>query len=126
MATKSWIHGVLLQILCLIIGLGTAFGAMELPSKLKEVPLYSGSKIIQVMDMGTGSMATLSVKASRDALLDFYRQKMKANEWKIAFQAEQEDSAVIHFSKGKQMIQLSVQKGETEGDLQYNLLSVDQ
>lgn len=127
MVARSRVIGVvLLQALYLCVGFGLAFGAMEIPTKLKEVPIYSGSKIVQVMDMDNNSMAMLTVKADREALLDFYKQSMKAKGWKVAFQAEQEDNAMVHFTKDNQTIQITVQNGDEEGMLQYHLLAVGQ
>ena len=125
-AKSRGIGVVLLQALYLCVGFGLAFGAMEIPTKLKEAPIYSGSKIVQVMDMDNNSMAMLTVKADREALLDFYKQSMKAKGWKVAFQAEQEDNAMVHFTKDNQTIQLTVQNGDEEGMLQYHLLAVGQ
>lgn len=127
MVAKSKMFGVvLLQVFYLFVGFGSAFAAMELPEKLKEVPLYSGSTIVQVMDMGDSSVAMMNVKADREAFLGFYKKSMQAKGWKVAFQAEQEDNAMIHFTKDNQIIQLNVQKGEETGMLQYQLISAHQ
>ena len=114
----------LLQLISLLVGFELALGAMELPEKLKQVPLYPGSKIQQIMDIGVQSMAILSVKADRDALLDFYKQNLKPKGWKIAAQFEQEDGAGITFSNDRQLIQMAVGKGEEEGMLQYQLIFI--
>ena len=124
-AKNRILNAVLLQTFCLCVGFGLAFGAMELPSKLQEIPLYTGSKIVQVMDMDNNSMAMLTVKADREAFLEYYKQNMRAKGWKVVFQAEQEDNAVIHFTKDKQTIQITVQN-EEEGMLQYQLVSINQ
>ncbi len=127
MATKStWLKAALLLVFCFYIGAGAAFAAMEIPEKLKEAPLYSGSKIVQVMDMENNAMAMMTVKADRDELLGFYKKSMKDKGWKVTFQAEQEDSAVIHFTKESQVIQVTVQKGDEEGMLQYQLVAMSQ
>lgn len=117
---------VLLQVLFLCAGMNLAYGAMELPSRLKEIPIFAGSKTVQVMDAENNSMALFTVKADRDALLDHYKQAMKGKGWKVVFQAEQEEDAVVHFQKEKDIIQLSVQKDEGEGMLQYQLVSFSQ
>lgn len=119
-----WFWVLLLQLFWVCTGSYVAFGAMELPSRLKDVPLYSGSKIVQVMDMGNNSMAMMTAKAGRDAVVDFYKQNMTAKGWKIVMQAEQEDVAVVHFSKEKETIQLAVQKGDDQGMIQYHLMRV--
>ena len=124
MVIKRGIVVWLMQVICLLVGFELAFGAMELPEKLKEAPLYPGSKIQQIMDMGVQSMAILSVKADRDVLLDFYKQNLKSKGWKIAAQFEQEDGAGITFSKDRQLIQVAVGKGEEEGILQYQLIFI--
>jgi hypothetical protein len=98
---------------------------MELPEKLKQVVLYPGSKIQQVMDMGVQSMAILGVRADPDALLDFYRQNLSSKGWKIAAQFDQEDGAGITFSKDGQMIQIAVKKDEDDARmLQYQLIFI--
>jgi hypothetical protein len=116
---------MLVQICFLCLCFAQSFGAMELPSKLSKVPVYSGSKIIQIMDMGTNSMAALEVKADHDALMKFYKKEMQEKGWKTAFQVEQEDNAVIHFTKDNQTIQISANKGE-EGVTLYQMVFVGQ
>jgi hypothetical protein len=74
--------------------------------------------------MGPQAMAFLSVKADQDALLDFYKQNLKAKGWKVAAQFEQEDGAGITFSKDPTLIQLVVGKGDEEGMLQYQLIYI--
>ena len=94
------------------------WAAVQLPDQFKDIPVFSGSKIVQAMEMENTSTATFSVKAERDAVLDFYRQNMKSKGWKVVFQAEQEDSAMISFSSGKQALQLNVHK-EDDGLVQF-------
>lgn len=124
MVSKRGIIKGLVQVACLLAGFALAMGAMELPEKLKEVPLYSGSKLRQIMDTGPQSMAILSVKADQDSLLEFYKQHLKGKGWKIVAQFEQDDGAGITFSKDPTLIQLVVGKGEEEGMLQYQLIFI--
>ena len=98
---------------------------MDLPSKLSQVPVYPGSKIVQVMDMGNSSMAALEVKADSDTLLKFYKKEMQGKGWKTAFQAEQADTAVIHFTKDNQTIQISANKAEKDA-LSYQMVFIGQ
>ena len=105
--------------------LAPAFAAMDLPEKLVPAGVYQGAKIIQVMESGTTSMAMVEVKATRDDVLEFYKQKLKQQGWKIAMQVEQEDSAVIHFTKDKMAIQVNVNQSE-DGLLQYQLIGLEQ
>jgi len=98
---------------------------MELPAKLSQVPVFLGSKIIQVMDMDDNSMAALEVKADRDALMKFYKDEMQGKGWKTVFQAELEDSAVLHFMKDNKTIQISANK-EEEGQLSYQMVFIGQ
>jgi hypothetical protein len=115
----------LIYVVLLSFWVTTGFAAMELPEKLSQVPVFSGSKIIQVMDMGDNSMAALEVKADRDALIKFYKDEMKGKGWKTVFQAEQEDSAVLHFMKDNKTIQISANK-EEEGKLSYQMVFMGQ
>jgi hypothetical protein len=124
MEAKRRIAFGLSQVISLLVGFQLAFGAMELPEKLKQVPLYPGSKIQQIMDMGPQSTAILSARADRDALLDFYKQNLKSKGWKIVAQFDQEDGAGITFSKDRQLIQIAVKKGNEEGMLQYQLIFI--
>jgi hypothetical protein len=126
MAAKRGIVVWMMQVICLLVGFHLAFGAMELSEKLKQVPLYPGSKIQQIMDMGIQSMAILSVRVDRDALLDFYRQDLKSKGWKLVAQFEEEDGAGITFSKDRQLIQIAVKKGDAEGMLQYQLIFISE
>ena len=74
----------LIHLVFLSFWVTTGFAAMELPAKLSQVPVFLGSKIIQVMDMGENSMAALEVKADRDALMKFYKDEMQGKGWKTA------------------------------------------
>ncbi|MBU1567116.1 MAG: hypothetical protein KJ630_16015 [Proteobacteria bacterium] len=76
--------------------------------------------------MGNSSMAALEVKADRDALIKFYKIEMQVKGWKTAFQVEQEDNAVVHFTKENQTIQISANKGEEEGTLLYQMVFIGQ
>jgi len=116
---------VLWQVIVMLCGLGAALAAIELPAKLKDVPLYPESKIVQAMDMEGNTMALLEVKADRNAILDFYKKDLGSKGWKIVFQAEQENDAVIHFKKDEKMLQLSIQQGNEEKILQYNLFLME-
>ena len=115
----------LIHIALLSFWVTTGFASMELPDKLAQIPVFSGSKIIQVMDMGDNSMAALEVKADRDALIKFYKDEMQGKGWKKVFQADQEDTAVLHFMKDNKTIQISANK-EEEGKLSYQIISFGQ
>lgn len=112
MKPNSLTSPLVTMLFLLFLVAASPLAAMELPSKLAAVPVYSGAKIVQVMDMGNNAMAMLEVKADNQALMKFYKQEMQAKGWKAAFQAEQEDNAVIHFTKGSETIQISAGKGE--------------
>lgn len=114
---------LLAMLFLLLLAVASPLAAMELPSKLAAVPVYSGAKLVQVMDMGNSAMAMLEVKADNQALMKFYKQEMQAKGWKAAFQAEQEDSAVIHFTKDSETIQISAGKGE-EGLTAYQMVYI--
>jgi hypothetical protein len=118
--TKTLIHVVLLS-----FWVTSGLAAMELPSKLSQVPVFSGSNIIQVMEMEDNSMASLEVTADRDTLIKFYKDEMKGKGWKTVFQAELEDSAVLHFMKDNKTIQISANK-EEEGKLSYQMVFIGQ
>jgi hypothetical protein len=100
---------------------GLAWAAVQLPEQFKDIPVFSGSKITQAMEMENTATATFTVKAESDAVLDFYRQSMKSKGWKVVFQAEQEDSAIISFSGGKQTLQLNVHK-QDDGIVQFMMV----
>lgn len=101
----------------------TAMAAMKLPDKLAPVPVYSGAKIVQVMEMGTSAMAMLEAKTTPQALLEFYKKEMEGKGWKTAFQAQQEDGAVIHFTKGQDALQITAGNGD-EGMTSYQMVFV--
>ena len=112
---------LLLKILGVLLLAAPAWAALELPSKLAQVPVYSGAKIVQVMDMGENSMAMLEVKADLQTVMKFYKKEMEGKGWKTVFQAEQEDSAVSHFSKDQSTIQISASKDE-EDKISYQMV----
>ncbi len=101
---------------------GPALAAVDVPDKLKEFPLYSGSKIIQAMDMDNNAMLSATVKASPDSVSDFYKNGMKGKGWKLAMQMDQDNSKVLHFQKDNMIFQVTIE-GEEQGDLTtYNLM----
>jgi hypothetical protein len=126
MLTKKPTKMLLVPLAIASLWLTTTFAAMQIPEKLAPAPLYSGAKIIQVMDMGQSSMAMLQTKASLEALIEFYKKAMKEKGWKVAFQAEQEDNAIIHFTKDKMAIQITASKGDEDGMLHYQMVAVEQ
>jgi hypothetical protein len=123
MKPNSLTSRLLITLFLLILCAASPLAAMELPSKLAAMTVYSGSKIVQVMDMGNSAMAILEVKAGSQALVKFYKQEMQGKGWKIAFQGELEDSAVIHFTKGSETIQISTDKSE-EGLTSYQMVYI--
>jgi hypothetical protein len=125
MKTHRIANTMFAQILLLCFFVSSGFAAMELPSKLSQVPVFPGSKIVQVMDMGSNAMASLEVKTDSDALMKFYKKEMQDKGWKAAFQAEQADTAVIHFTKDNQTVQISAGKGD-QGALVYQMVFVGQ
>jgi hypothetical protein len=121
MTRKALLFGLLMLFVS-----GLAHAAMQLPDSMKEIPVFAGSKITQAMEMENTSTAMFTLKAQSDAILDFYKQNMKSRGWKTVFQAEQEDSAIITFSSGKQILQLSVHKKGDDGTLEYILVLTTQ
>jgi len=110
MKEKTFLSWFRATIFLLFLAFAPALPAMDLPNKLAQVPVFSGAKIVQVMDMGNSAMAMLEVKADNQALMKFYKKEMEGKGWKTAFQAEQEDNAIIHFTKDNQTIQISTGK----------------
>ena len=51
-------------VVCVLYALGPAFGAIDVPAKLKDIPLYEGSRIVHAMDMENNAMLSATVKAS--------------------------------------------------------------
>lgn len=105
--------------ICLFLCAGLAC-AIDLPDRLKDMPVFPGSKVQQSMNMETGAMATLKVKSQISEVADFYRDNLKSKGWKVIFEAEQENSQVIQFQKDKRTLALSV--GADEGDVVYNFI----
>ena len=115
-----------LCLFCIIFVAGPALGAIDIPDKLKDIPLYQGSKVQQTMDMENHAMIVASVKAKADAIADFYKNLMVGRGWKLAFQAEQEDTKVIHFQKDKQVFQLTVTSDKKTEETTYTLMLASQ
>jgi len=109
-------------VFCILFCIGPAFGAIDIPEKLKDIPLYKGSKVLHAMDMDATAMLTATVDAKSDAIADFYKNTMKAKGWKVAFQAEQENVKIMHFQKDKQVFQITIQNEKEGGATTYNLV----
>ncbi len=100
-----------------------ASAAVELPDKLKDIPSFPNSQIVQSMDMENHAMATFKVKGAKsEAVADFFRTKMKDKGWKISVQAQQGEGEMVQFTKEGQMLQLFV-KTEDDG-VTYNMVMV--
>jgi hypothetical protein len=111
---------------CILFGAGLAFGAIDIPDKLKDIPLYQGSKVQQAINMENHAMIVASVKAKADAIADFYKNVMVEKGWKLVFQSEQEDTKVIHFQKEKQVFQLTVTGEKKAEETTYTLMLASQ
>ena len=109
---------------CILFGAGLALGVIDIPDKLKDIPLYQGSKVQQAIDMENYAMIAASVKAKPDAIADFYKNIMVEKGWKLAFQSEQEDTKIIHFQKDKQVFQLTVSIDKKAEETTYTLMLI--
>jgi hypothetical protein len=111
---------------CMLYALGPALGAIDVPAKFKDIPLYDGSKIVHAMDMENNAMLSATVKASADAVAEFYKNAMKGSGWKLAFQMDQDKAKILHFQKGKQILQVTIQTDEKDALTTYNLVIASQ
>ena len=113
-------------VVCVLYALGSAFGAIDVPAKFKDIPIYDGSKIIHAMDMDSNAMLSATVKASADAVSDFYKNATKGKGWKLAMQMDQDNAKVLHFQKDKQVFQVTIQFEEKDALTTYNLVIASQ
>jgi len=111
--------------LCILFGGGPAL-AVDVPEKLKDMPLYQGSTVRQAIDMTNHALLIATVKASGDAIADFYKKAMVAKGWKLAFQAEQEAMKLLHFQKDKMLFQVAIQPPKGAEEVTYNLMLSEQ
>ena len=111
---------------CVLYALGPAFGAIDVPAKFKDIPLYDGSTIVHAMDMENNAMLGATVKASADAVSEFYKNAMKGSGWKLVLQMDQDKAKILHFQKDKQILQVTIQVGEKDTLTTYNLVIVSQ
>ncbi len=111
---------------CILFGAGLALGAIDIPDKLKDIPLYQGSKVQQAINMDNHAMIIATVKAKADAIADFYKNLMAGNGWKLAFQSDQEDAKILHFQKDKQVFQLTVSSEKKSEEITYTLMVTSQ
>jgi L-lactate utilization protein LutC len=133
---------------CILFGAGLALGVIDIPDKLKDIPLYQGSKVQQAIDMENYAMIVASVKAKVDAIADFYKNMMVEKGWKFVSQSEQkytedtkvsrfqngkqvfqsqsehEDTKVVHFQKDKQVFQLTVSIDKKAEETTYTLMLI--
>ena len=71
---------------CILFGASLALGTVDIPDKLKDIPLYQGSKVKQAINMENNAMIMATVEAKADAVADFYKNIMAGKGWKLAFQ----------------------------------------
>jgi hypothetical protein len=67
-------------------------------------------------------MLGATVKASPDAISDFYKNAMNKSGWKLVFQMDQDNVKALNFQKGKSVLQVTVQADEKEALTTYNLV----
>ena len=113
-------------LVCILFGAGLALGAVDIPDKLKDIPLYQGSKVQQAINMDNHAMIIATVKAKADAIADFYKNLMAGKGWKLAFQSDQEDAKILHFQKDKQVFQLTVTSEKKSEEITYTLMVTSQ
>jgi len=101
---------------------GAALGAVTVPEKFKDVPLFTDSKVEQAMDMGTAAMITATAKAKAEAVIEFYSSAMKSKGWKVIFQLQNEDAQMMHFQKDSDVLHLSVQAADQGDGVTYTLV----
>jgi len=117
-----------LTVLCsvfVLLGAGAAF-AVDVPEKLKDIPLYQGSTVQQALDMQNNVMLVAAVKAKGSDIADFYKKTMTAKGWKVAFQAEQNDVKILHFQKDKLVFQVTIQLENGDQAKTYSLMMITQ
>ena len=125
---KRWRSSVSAAVclVCILFGAGLALGAVDIPDKLKDIPLYQGSKVQQAINMDNHAMIIATVKAKADAIADFYKNLMAGKGWKLAFQSDQEDAKILHFQKDKQVFQLTVSSEKKSEEITYTLMVTSQ
>jgi hypothetical protein len=111
---------------CILFGASLALGAVDIPDKLKDIPLYQGSKVKQAINMENNAMIMATVEAKADAIADFYKNIMAGKGWKLAFQSDQEDAKILHFQKDKQAFQLTVSSEKESKETTYTLTLISQ
>ncbi len=111
---------------CFLCAIGPVLGAVEVPAKFKDIPIYEGSNIVHAMDMDNNAMLSATVKAAPDAVSNFYKDAMKSKGWKLSFQMDQENSKILHFQKDKVIFQVTIQAEENNPQTTYNLVITSQ
>lgn len=107
--------GVYLVLIC-----AASVFSIDIPAKLKDIPLFEGSKVQHAMDTGNAAMLGATVKTKAAAVADFYKKVMKDKGWKSIFQMQSEDGQVIHYQKGSEICQINFQEDD-EGTT-YNIV----
>lgn len=102
--------------------IGSVIGAVTVPEKFKDIPLFKDSKVEQAMDMGTAAMITVAAKAKPEAIIEFYSAAMKSKGWKVIFQLQNEDAQMMHFQKDSDVLHLNVQAADEGEGVTYNLV----
>ncbi|MEN6438308.1 MAG: hypothetical protein ABFD97_06980 [Syntrophobacter sp.] len=102
--------------------IGAVQGAVAVPEKFKDVPLFADSKVEQAMDMGTAAMITATAKAKAEAVIEFYASAMKGKGWKVIFQLQNEDAQMMHFQKDSDVLHLNVQAADQGEGVTYTLV----
>lgn len=112
----------ILCILYILFGGGNALG-IDVPEKLKEIPLYPGSTIEPVTGMiNPATFLVATVKAESDAIAEFYKKTMVGKGWSVAFQAEQKNTTTMAFQKDKTTLQVNIEYDKGKNTATYSLL----
>lgn len=105
---------------CVLLTAGIAFG-IQIPEKLKGIPLYQGSTVQQTMDMTNQTMLIAVVEAKSEDVAAFYRKTMNEKGWKTAFQMAAKSAETMQFTKDKQILQITVQQDKGASTTTYTM-----
>lgn len=105
---------------------GPVWAGAETPEKLRGIPIFEGSKVIQVIDGPKQWSAVMEVTANRDTVAEFYKKSLEADGWRTVSQSQYATGGVLQLEKGADVIQIALvnRKKDDKVVLLYNLVYI--
>jgi len=99
-----------MSVLTLILAASAALADVSLPTSMKDIPIFAGSKVVAAMSQSEADMATFEVQDDAKKVKEFYKDALVKAGWKVEMEMENTDMALLSLSKGGAQLMMTVDK----------------